>query len=301
MDHRSSKLGGAGLTERQAALYRRAREVLGSSLPILEDLRPLSAGADAQDVEALRMTVRLTMTQLVSEIAQVGGPRVPRVDLLFELLTGSQPPGEPETIGGLLGSLRERLGLGGPGHVNTVDEEQELTNYRVLIDIVRNLEESWETARSSFDRRDASFEGSRVQRLLSRLGMVQEAAKRTASALDRAGVDRAKRDEMLIELGDQSSLTVTEYLDWVGSFASPEGPRLIRAGGADGVHVIASVAGRLHEIGTRSPLRTLLEAVAAEVADLQEALDQLYQDAFIDTSDGSDDSDSSDDGRDDKG
>jgi hypothetical protein len=234
------------------------------------------------DVEALRSVLRLTMTQLVSELGQVGGPCVPRVDLLFRLLTGPERSSDAAAVGAVLGRFRERLGLG-VGSVNTVEDEEQLTNFRMLADHVQGLRSAWESTRSSFDRRSASFEGGRAQLLLSRLGTVQGAAERMATVLEDAGVGRARRDEILIELEDGSSLSITEYLDWVRSFASREGPRLIRAGGDEGISVIALTAGRLHEIATRSPLRTLLEVIAAEVAELEKALDQLYEDAFIDT------------------
>ena len=68
--------------------------------------------------------------------------------------------------------------------------------------------------------------------------------------------------------------------------------------------MIASVAGRLKQIAAESPLRTLLQAVAAELAQFQKALDRLYQSAFIETdestddrTDGTDRSEHGDDGR----
>jgi hypothetical protein len=271
---------GAGLTGTQADLYRRARTALASALPILDGLRPLSPRPDHQDLDTARATVAMTMTELVTELGQVGGPRVPRVHLLFELLMGEQPFTDASAAGGVLGSLRDRLGLD-RGTVNTVEEEQELTNYRVLVDQVQGLRTAWEGARSTFDRRSRDF--VRGSLLPTRLGAITDSVGRLRSALDVAGLRRAKRDEILIEVRDETSITLTELLDWVDSFASDEGPRLIQEGGRDGIRAIASIVARLQEISAPSTLRSLLEVVAAELAELEQALEDLYEEAMIET------------------
>jgi hypothetical protein len=279
---------GAGLTGTQANLYRHARAALTSALPILDGFRPLSPSPDPQDLDTARATVGMTMTELVTELGQFGGPRVPRVDLLFELLIGTQPFTDPSAAGGVLGSLRDRLGVD-RGTVNTVEEEQELTNYRVLVDQVQGLRTAWEGSRSTFDRRSRGDVPGRL--LPTRLGAITDSVGRLRSALDAAGLPRARRDQVLIDLPDETSISLAELLDWVDSFASDEGPRLIQEGGRDGIRAIASIAARLQEISAPSTLRSLLEVVAAELAELEQALEELYEEAMIETGDSSESGD----------
>jgi hypothetical protein len=77
-----------GITGAQASLYTRAQDALDQSLPLLDGLYPLNPAADVEDVAAYREVVRNQLTQLVSELGYLGGPRVYRVDQYFGLLLG---------------------------------------------------------------------------------------------------------------------------------------------------------------------------------------------------------------------
>ena len=91
----------------------------------------------------------------MAELGILGGPRVARVDQYFGLLIGNSypddpkkgpvKPTDPDLIGGTLGSLRDILGLNfrDQDTVNTVTEEQNLSNFRILSDYVTSLAQSW--------------------------------------------------------------------------------------------------------------------------------------------------------------
>jgi hypothetical protein len=125
------------LTGAQASIHTRAKDALDQSLPLLDALYALIPYLGDEDRETVQALVRTQLTALVSEFGVPGGPRVPRVDELFELLLGAS---------GSLGLIRQRFGLERQ-YVTTVDDEQNLTNYLILVDYVIGLQQSW-------DRRD---------------------------------------------------------------------------------------------------------------------------------------------------
>src|SRR5436305_14401627 len=111
------------VTGAQASIWARAKAAVDQTMPLLNGLFPLLAAADAEDVEATRSIVRSYLTSLVEELGTVGGPRVQRVDALFDGLLGPAPvPVDPELVGGQLGEMRARFGFE-RSQVNTIPEE----------------------------------------------------------------------------------------------------------------------------------------------------------------------------------
>ncbi len=135
------------VTGAQASIFTRAKVALDQSMPLLDGLYPLVPNVEAEDLVTVQAVVRSQFTALVNEFGTVGGPRVSRVDELFELLLGHEnpdaPPTKPEEIvKGSLGLVRQRFGLQRK-YVTTVDDEQNLTNYLILVDYVIGLNHSW--------------------------------------------------------------------------------------------------------------------------------------------------------------
>jgi hypothetical protein len=131
-----SDLGG-GITGAQASLNARGRNVLNQCLPLLSGLQPLAPEADREYVDALCGIVRSQLTEIVDELGTEGGPRVARVDHLFSMLLG------------LVVELGFQLGLDRES-ANTVSDEQDVTNYRLIVDYITSLQRSWTEHRSSF-------------------------------------------------------------------------------------------------------------------------------------------------------
>jgi hypothetical protein len=248
------------VTGAQASIYARAKAALDQSLPLLEGLYSLRADADPQDVEAIRAIVRSGLIELVSELGMVGGPRLQRVNAIFDSLLGAHLQGsDPEQVRGLLSILRERFGMERQ-QVNTIDEEQNLTNFLILADHVIALQRSWRTLRHYFDREGTDvFLGTQLVLLARALAVVAESVQETYFTMDSVFLEAAERQTILLDLGPpeqrrEHRLTIAELLGWVEYFASEEAPRIIREAGKDGV------------ISFRPTLETLSQLVHRAVA-----------------------------------
>jgi hypothetical protein len=269
-----------GITGAQASLYKRAQDAIDKALPLLDGLYALRLDSDAQDVEALKAVLRSQMQELVMELGYSGGPRIARVDQLFFLLLGGAlipAPGtpvetEPDRIAGQFGSLRDEFGLwsvappaGQSILVNTVDEEQNLTNFRILSDYLTSLRQSWITNRSFFTgTRTQPFFGTQLVLLSRTLSVVAESVEEVRFTLDSVFIGQAERQTLELQFpanvqipfapcdssgaGSNNQTTgicnaatgadrmfVEDLLSWVQSFSAEEGPRLIQDGGKYGV------------------------------------------------------------------
>ncbi len=223
------------VTGAQASIYSRARSALDQSLPLLEGLYPLQAAADVEDGDSIRAIIRNHWIELVAELGQVGGPRLDRVQTYFDALIGLGLGGNPESVGGLLGTMRERFGFARK-QVNTIDEEQNLTNYLILVDHTISLHRSWNTLKHFFDRvGDDVFLGTQLVLISRSLAVLAESVQESYFSMDSVYVGSAERQTITLKLDDKTRLTVAELLGWVERFALEEGPRLIREGGKDGV------------------------------------------------------------------
>jgi hypothetical protein len=141
------------VTGEQASIYTRAKVALDQSMPLLDGLYPLIPCVEPEGSAAVQSVVRTQFTALANEFGVVGCPRVPRVDELFDLLLGPGSPSNPEDIMGSrsLGLVRLRFGLERK-YVTTVDDEQNLTNYLILVDCLTGLKKSWDFDKSFFVR-----------------------------------------------------------------------------------------------------------------------------------------------------
>src|SRR5262245_53921369 len=107
---------------------------------MLDGLYPLRADTVEDDRRSILEVLRQQMEQLVAEFGVLGGPRVQRVDEKFGQLLGEAEVNDPEKLPptattssatSTLGELRDRYGLTRE-RVNTVADEQNLTNYLIV-------------------------------------------------------------------------------------------------------------------------------------------------------------------------
>lgn len=244
------------LTGAQASLYQRAKVALDQSLPLLEGLYPLLPDYDPQDVEASRALVRSDLSELVGELGVIGGPRPQRVDRYFSQLLGPNGPANLRTTttqlppGCTLRRMEDRFGLT-QAQVNTVEEEENLTNFLILVDYVRSLRATWDANRPYFDRGASSesvppFLGTQVILLSRALGVVAESVREVEAAMDSVFLGPEQRTTVRLDMGaDEPDLFASELLDWASDVATEEGPRLLQDAGRDGV---VSVGGTLLEL-----------------------------------------------------
>jgi hypothetical protein len=240
-----------GITGVQASVYARAKDALDKSLPLLDGLYPLFKEAKDEDVAALRATVRSQFTDLVNELGLYGGPRISRVTQLFFLLLGQQSPTtppapetaspvvtDPDLIGGSLGNLRVECGFGiADDQVNTVEDEQDVTNFRIVSDYVTSLAQSWLNNLQFFGLQTQSpFFGTQLVLLSRQLSVIAESVNEVRFTLDSVFIGPAERQTLQINFGSPAppntpSMFLEDLLTWIDSFASEEGPRLIQDGG----------------------------------------------------------------------
>ena len=265
------------VTGAQASIYTRAKVALDQSMPLLDGLYPLVPNVEAEDLATVQSVVRTQFTALVNEFGTVGGPRVSRVDELFQLLLGHEdpdlPPTRPEEIvKGSLGKVRQRFGFQ-RRYVTTVDDEQNFTNYLILVDYVIGLNHSWIHDKDYFIRNGiqpgfSPFFGTQLVLLSRALDVVVQAVRDAYFAMDSVFMGDAERQVAQLDFAGlivkvpnprtgspelhtfkprTSGLFVAELLDWVDRAASDELPRLLQDAGKDGLESLQLVTDRLRK------------------------------------------------------
>lgn len=175
------------VTGAQASIYKRAKVALDEMLPLLDGLKPLRVDADPEDTEAMRLIIRQELVELVGELGIEGGPRVKLIDDLFVQLLGPEPPNGIDPNCGTQGQmrlLRDRFGFE-KFRINNLTEEQNFTNYLVLLDYTCGLRQSWVRHRESFvSGSDSYFLGTQLVQLSRVLAAVAESVEETYFAMD---------------------------------------------------------------------------------------------------------------------
>ena len=249
------------ITGAQASIYARAKVAHDQVLPLLDGLVPLRPDQDPQDIEALRGSVRKTLTELVDELGETGGPRIARVDALFEDLVGAEvDPGDGRHLGGRMKELRERFGLA-RSQVNTVEDEQNLTNFLILVDYVYSLWVTWKLSRAYFlwlqqPKHEPLTKGQllSLSRRLSAMVTVSqsldalaESVREAYDAMDSVFFGPAERQTVEL-LSGEDRISVAELLGWIRDFATSEARHLLQASGKDGVETVRDNVWRLEEL-----------------------------------------------------
>ncbi|CUU58291.1 hypothetical protein Ga0074812_11863 [Parafrankia irregularis] len=237
-----TELGGA-VTGAQASLYARARDSLAAVLPLLDGLTPLRADVDVEEMDAARSIIQAEFSAVVNELGAEGGPRVPRVDDLFEILLKQDVIGigNKPVRGGMVGYLSWVFGLES-GRVNTVAEEQNLSSFLLLQDHIVTVEASWKTFRDGSFGRDL---GTRLVLLSTALQVVAESTDEVVAALDSVFVGSAERNVAQFRTSDGRAMLVSELLSWIASFAGQEARELVQQGGRRAMGAVITTAGRL--------------------------------------------------------
>jgi hypothetical protein len=250
------------VTGAQASLYARAKSAVDQVLPLLEGLEALRVDFDPENVAAIRAIVRSQLTELVKELGIEGGPRVQRVDQLFQFLLGDtiaaadpRARRDPDQVGGSLGIFRDRFGLQ-RFRINEIKEEEIFSNFLIVIDHVVSLAESWDAQREFFVRGSTLVEpflGTQLVLLSRDLEVIAESVHEVEFAMDSVFLGPSERQTLELRfppgsasaaLGtggtvarSPSPMFVSELLSWVERFATEEGRQLIDEGGKQGVAV----------------------------------------------------------------
>jgi hypothetical protein len=269
-----------GITGAQAAIYTRAKDALDQSLPLLDGLYALNPDADPEVVAALREILRSEMTELVNELGTLGGPRVSRVNQYFHFILGfdfdatSPPVFSPDSVGGTLAKFREELAVwsfdprtslpdGSPNPnrgkanpwVNTIEDEQDITNFRILSDYLTSLLLTWINNYNFFLRDSVglphgmisqAFLGTQLVLISRQLSVVTEVVNEVRFIMDSVFLGPAERETLLIRFptitspnyfgpNPPPSMFVEELLRWIEYFCTDEGVDLIQKAGKLGI------------------------------------------------------------------
>lgn len=241
-----------GITGAQVSIYSRGKEALDQCLPLLDGLYALDSRAAAEEVAALKFLAKSQLSEVVAEMGYVGGPRISRVNQYFQLLLGSSylPSGtvitkkDPDQIGGTLGKLRNELGLTGLTFarqgLSSVQDEQDLTNYRIVSDYITSLAQSWLDNVNYFVlATETPFLGQQLVLLSRRLSVLAESVDEVRFALDSVFIGSAERQTIELDFGGGPTappqIFLEDLLSWIQNFATQEGPALIQDGGTLGV------------------------------------------------------------------
>ncbi|HVG91902.1 MAG TPA: hypothetical protein VNB54_10475, partial [Alphaproteobacteria bacterium] len=230
---------GGGITGAQASLYTRAKNALDSGLPLLNGLYPLDPEADPEYVKALREMARSQMSEIVKEMGAVGLPSILRIDTYFQILLGVGPGEQvefdPDKIGGTLGELRDTYGIQFVGNPlnNSVEDEQDITNFRVISDYMTSLMQSWIANRRFFFIRSdqPAFFGTQLVLISRQFTTISETVNEVRFALDSVFIGPSERQTLLLEFDDLAPMFLEDVLNEVERFTGDEGPRLLRDGG----------------------------------------------------------------------
>jgi hypothetical protein len=245
-----------GITGAQASLYSRTKGAVDQALPLLDGLYALDEEAKPENIAALKSVARTQLTELVSELGIPGGPRVQRVNQLFGLLLGNTnlfwtnppvttppptlQPTDPDLLDGTgtVGNLRDEMGLSlvpGQSLVNTVEDEQGVSNFRIISDYVTSLAQSWLNNLQYFVLNSGAqpFFGTLLVLLSRQLSVIAEKVNEVRFTLDSVFIGPSERQTLRIDfLNNQfPSIFLEDLLSWVEAFATQEGPQLIQEGG----------------------------------------------------------------------
>jgi hypothetical protein len=222
------------------------------------------------------------------------------------------------TLGTHLGELGLRFGME-RGNVNTIEDEQDLTNFIILVDYVTGLWQTWIAQRPYFNRLQTGYEpylGTQLVLVSRDLAVVAESVQEVNFTMDSVFLGPAERQTLQLKFygtihllpmptsspqpypfpPQTSPLFVAELLDWIDRFTSEEGPRLIQDAGKDGVAALKPTLDSLRKFargallmahgGVQDPVNNPIPKgyrtprVQRAVRELADSLDQAYFDAY---------------------
>ncbi|QZZ20644.1 hypothetical protein J5X98_26020 [Leptothermofonsia sichuanensis E412] len=298
---RASDLGG-GITGAQASLYHRAKTAIQDGIQLLNGLTPLKPSADRENMEATRSIIRTEMQELLAELGARGGPRILRVDNLFQLLLGDDLDSGNQRPDGQLKKLAEYFGLV-RGQINTVEEEQNYSNFLTLKDYLQSLRRSWVDYKRTQDSSAGAYIGTQLVRLSQALAVVAESVQEVyrimelfflgpeerlsvyidftrAAGLESGGFPLPDGTAYLDTAQLRDSMSVEGLLNWVWRFATEEGPLLAKSGGKLGIQVVSETSDRLMvltQATTYTPIPNAAFRREGVIRAMRDLAYQLYQ------------------------
>jgi hypothetical protein len=247
-----------GITGAQASLYTRAQVAQEKCLPLLDGLYALDPRADPEYVKALREIAKSQITEIVKQFGVVP-PSILRVNTYFHILLGADrktlaqgydaASGEkivetnPDLVGGTLGDIRKIYGIwfmkdGKDNPLsNSVEDEQNITNFRVVSDYMTSLLLTWlgnyEYFKLTMGKAPA-FLGTQLILIGRQFNVIAETVNEVRFTLDSVFIGPNERQQLLLIFADGyeiPSMYLEDVLVEIEKTVTDEGPRLIKDGG----------------------------------------------------------------------
>jgi hypothetical protein len=147
---------------------------------------------------------------------------------------------DPDRIGGTLGDIRKIYGIyfqrdGRDNPLsNSVDDEQDITNFRVISDYMTSLLMTWlsnfEYFRLSTHKMPA-FLGTQLILIGRQFNVVAETVNEVRFALDSVFIGPNERQQLLLVFQHDPAMYLEDVLTEIEGTVTDEGPRLIKDGG----------------------------------------------------------------------
>jgi hypothetical protein len=211
-----------------------------------------------------------------------------RINTYFDILLGQRDPQvvfDPDQIGGTLGTLRDTYGIyfsGNPFN-NSVEDEQDITNFRMISDYMTSLLQSWIANRDFFRlaSRNPAFFGTQLVLISRQFNVIIETVNEVRFTLDSVFIGPNERQTLLLEFNDSQHfppMFLEDVLGEVEKFATDEGPRLLRDGGKISVTnnllpVVDTLAGLVDQ--AHNPANAAALPDGYRTARVQKSLDDL--------------------------
>ena len=171
---------------------------------------------------------------------------------------------------------------------NSVEDEQDITNFRVISDYMTSLLQSW-IANGKFFLltlgRAPAFLGTQLILMSRQFNVIVETVNEVRFTLDSVFIGPNERQQLLLEFSTFPSMYLEDVLREIEDFVSDEGPRLIRDGGRIAVSnnlqpVVRTLIGMIREARNPANLGRLPDGyktprVRNSLDDLRAQLDQL--------------------------
>jgi hypothetical protein len=163
---------------------------------------------------------------------------------------------DPDYVLGSLGDLRDSLGLfalpvpvgaGGvpvPNYVNTVEDEQNVTNFRVLVDYANSVLNVWINNVQFFAGQQSEFLGTQLVVISRQLGVISEVVDEVRFVLDSVFIGPAQRETLQIQfqpirVGATNvklpPIYLADLLQWMQDFVGAEAQDVIQNAGRFGL------------------------------------------------------------------
>lgn len=245
-----------------AGIYAGVESLLEEALELLNQLEPLTPETSSQAVDEVRALVRTELNELIKEINRIDGPRVVRVDGLFQAVLGA------ENQTGLLTDLDVASGLSSENGLTAPDGASHSRQvFRSLRKSLVNLRGNWQSIAVK-GKEDAD----RLQAYLNQLKTITTHAGQIQISLrfGLPGTSRWAEMSLTDEVGN--TILARDLIGWILHFGSDEGPQLLQAGGIRGIAAIQTITVMLLALLEQAYQQTDGELQNSALANLLKAL-----------------------------